>query len=382
MTGGAGLETTVIVPTFDRAELLRDSLGSVLSQSRPPAEVIVIDDGSSDGTPDVARSFGRDVRYIRQENAGKAAALNRAMGAARNPLIWIVDDDDIACPGALETLTELLRRAPHAGFSYGRHTRFRDAPDGTRHILGTGYWRDCDPSEFLVATLQDFFVHQPAMLVRRSLYEAAGPFDVTLPRSQDYRMLIELARRGACVSTSDVVFLQRQHGGDRGVAGKRFRAGDADAKWIEMDRRIFEDLDKDLALAEYLPGRPETLSPSATRRALLTRGAIMARKKLWPRALRDFRAAAALGLGPLDPAEAGIVRHAFAAKFGSREVLTDPDLRAFVEAPPRGPTDMGSIRTALATGLRWRIREALGQGRLGEAAGYLSAMRRLRRSAG
>jgi hypothetical protein len=375
------LTTTVVIPTYNRAHYLRDCLRSILAQSRPPDEILVVDDGSTDETEATVRSHAPAARYLRQENAGKSAALNRALEHVSGSHVWIMDDDDIACADALETLAGLLERDRDADFAYGRHVRFTDDPNsGERTFLGTGYWRDCDPSDLLVATLEDFFAHQPGMLVSRDLYRRAGPFDTELKRSQDYKMMIALARHGRGVSTPRTIFLQRQHRGARGPAGATFAASEADARWVEADRRIFSEVHREFGLAEYLPERPTPLSPRDMRHALLTRASIMARKRLWSEAIDDFRSAAALGLGPLDRGETDVLRRAFGSKFGAGDLQNDAEFRSLLAEPTAPKPDMRRIKATLAMGLRWRVREALSRGRLREALGYASVMTRLRLS--
>ena len=114
-----GVSVSVVVPTYNRAALLGECLDSLLNQDRRPEEILVVDDGSSDGTPDVVRSKDGPVRYLRQENAGKAAALNRALAAVSGEAVWIVDDDDLAPPDALVRLTAAIETGPGTDLVYG-----------------------------------------------------------------------------------------------------------------------------------------------------------------------------------------------------------------------------------------------------------------------
>lgn len=356
---------SVIVPTFNRAGFLRETLSSILSQSVAAEEVIVIDDASTDETGAVAESFGSRIRYIRKtENRGKADSLNQALALVSRPLVWIVDDDDLVVPEALARLTALIEANPEAGFVYGRHIRFEDHPTRGRTLLDTGYWTECSPEDFLIATLEDFFVHQPGMLVRRSLYERAGPFDTSLIRSQDYEHLIRLARLATCASTQDVVFLQRQHPGPRGLARNQISASERDSSWMAFDQKIFTALHADMALGEYLPKDQAIKSDEDERQALIQRGVIFGRKKLWTLAIADFRAASHLGSAPVGQREIAILRRAFSSKYGCEELFHDPEilktLRGIRQTGPHGR----EICRHLGRGLRWRVREALGRGRL------------------
>ncbi len=357
--------TSAIIPTYNRAVLLKEAIESVLAQSLAPTEILVVDDGSDDNTADIVASFGEQVTFIQKpENKGKADSLNKAIEQATGDYVWIVDDDDLVDPEALATLTSLLEQFPEAGFSYGRHDRFSIAADGTRLHSDTGYWRNCTPEEFLTATLEDFFVHQPGMLVRRSLYDEVGPFDTQLVRSQDYDMLIRLARAAPCVSTEKVVFHQRQHEGDRGQGSARFSAAERDEKWIAYDQKIFSRQQESLTLSEYLPRGIEVADDATRRLALIQRGTIFGRKKLWAQAISDFTAAARIGGRNLDTSETGCLRRAFGSKYGCPELIRDrslaQSLREIRQCRPAGKP----ILKALGRGLFWQIRRAIESGDL------------------
>ena len=100
---------SVIIPTYNRADYLREALASVLDQSLQPWEIIVVDDGSTDDTPELARSFPPNVVYIRQpQNMGVSAARNAGLSAARGEVIAWLDSDDLWEPGFLATVIPLL----------------------------------------------------------------------------------------------------------------------------------------------------------------------------------------------------------------------------------------------------------------------------------
>jgi glycosyltransferase involved in cell wall biosynthesis len=244
--------TTVLVPTFNRSALLLETLDSLFAQTLAPGEIIVVDDGSTDDTPQRVAALGDRVRYVRKANSGKADTLNQAMGLAKYPLIWIVDDDDLVLPNGLQELTDLIDWRPGIGFVYGRHHRFRiDEETGARTTLDSGYWRPVDGDGFLLATLEDFFVHQGSTLVRRSAYEAVGPFSSLYRRSEDYEMLVRLARKFDCIATDEVIFLQRQH---QGVRADSLPAAQMMSRWVVEQKQMFAGFYETLALGEYLPG--------------------------------------------------------------------------------------------------------------------------------
>jgi hypothetical protein len=364
--------TTVILPTFNRSALLVETLESLFAQTLPPAEIIVLDDGSTDDTPQRMEAYADRVRYIRKANSGKADSLNNHLKLARHPLIWIMDDDDLALPNALEDMTAVISGRPQIGFAYGRYKRFSIDEAGRRHVWDCGYWRDVADETFPQAILEDFFVHHPGLLVRKSAYEAAGPFQPQYTRSEDYAMLMRLARLFPCAKTDALVFLQRQHDGERfgGLAADK-----RNERWIEEGREMFKEVRENLTLPEYLPRsrRPEgPLSPAQQREALIVRGAVMARHKLWDEGFDDLAAACAVAgaQGELNAEEIGAIRRSLFSKFGAPEVLDDPMIgRRLAALASQGPVGRSMART-FARALIFFIRTRLQAGAIGEAARY------------
>lgn len=106
---------SVIVPAYNRAHLIGQTIESALAQTHTRIEVIVVDDGSSDGTHEVVERFGDPVRCVRQPNAGVAAARNRGFTEARGEFIALLDSDDIWLPWKLEAQVAILRTRPDVG---------------------------------------------------------------------------------------------------------------------------------------------------------------------------------------------------------------------------------------------------------------------------
>ncbi len=104
---GSG-QVSVLITVFNNADLIGEAIESVVGQSMPPGEVLVVDDGSTDGSAGVARSFGDRVRVVRQENLGVSRARNRAVAESRLPLIASVDADDRWAANKLELQLPLL----------------------------------------------------------------------------------------------------------------------------------------------------------------------------------------------------------------------------------------------------------------------------------
>jgi len=274
----------------------------------------------------------------------------------------------------------LIEANPHADIAYGRHERFSIGRSGEFYNFGTGYWRSCDPDEFLIVTLDDMFAHQQGMIVRRSLYQRVGPFNERLVRSQDYEMLIRLARVGTPVSTEDTVFFQRIHNGVRGNEVEQIAATKQEAAWSQFDREIFQRIYSELTLDEYL-GKGQTISmPADKRRALIRRASIMSRKKLWKLAVQDLWEAEATSRDPLSKPEIASLRSAFASKYGCVEILDNAKLiDKLCELAQLSPIGSEMV-AALARGLRWKVRTAFFNSRPHRSVDYLRARNRLRKA--
>ncbi|MFC7289999.1 glycosyltransferase family 2 protein [Hirschia litorea] len=360
-------KTSVILPTFNREDFLVEALESLLGQTLPPAEILVMDDGSTDNTYQRMQAYSDKIRYIKKSNTGKADTLNQALKLVQNPLVWIMDDDDIALPNALLDMTKLLDGKLDTGIAYGRYNRFHlDAKTGERIIQDGGYWAECDGETFFQTTLQDFFVHHPGMLVRKSAYEAAGNFSLEYPRLEDYEMLVRLAQVTKSERTESTIFLQRQHDGDRvdGLAAdKRFD------RWISEEKQFFTKLYSSLPLSAYSTSNSsqKVTPPSLEREALIQRGVVMARKKLWNLALQDLERASYIHDSPndnLSDLETNALRQILFSKYGSEEFLSDqtilPHLKKIRKIGPIGR----AITNTIGRGQLWFIRSSLQSGKL------------------
>ncbi|MEO1681222.1 MAG: glycosyltransferase family 2 protein [Pseudomonadota bacterium] len=363
---------TAIVPTYNRAGFLAEALAALASQTRPVTEILVWDDGSTDGTETVARTGPGPVRYFRSENGGKSRALNAALREARGDYIWICDDDDLALPDAAERLAGPLDADSTTGVSGASYRRFRtDSVTGGRIESGPGYWPDLGAGSILRHLLEDIFLFQNATLVRRSCYAAVGPFREDLARSIDYDMVVRLAARFPIAMREDVVFLQRKHDGVRGPAVARHAADLSDAVWKDADREIFAAFRAALPLALYEAMYDGPDLQAVRRAALLQRACIYARRTDWGAALEDFSAAAKICPETrLSRTEQAICRRAMAGKHGCDEALL-PAVREDLRTLGNGSAAGAGVVRALLRGLVWRARAAIRGGevvRIGQLA--------------
>jgi glycosyltransferase involved in cell wall biosynthesis len=155
--------------------------------------VIVVDDGSTDNTPDVVHRFGSTVRYERQENRGPAAARNRGIAEARGEYVAFLDADDHWLAGKLAWQLRELRMH---GDAAGCHGAFIvQSPSGGTGRLGR-YWRQSGRHPTLRELLRGNSINMSTMLIRRDALAEAGPFDESLRAAEDWDLWLRVLLGG------------------------------------------------------------------------------------------------------------------------------------------------------------------------------------------
>lgn len=202
---------SVIIPTHNRKEYLQECIGSVLAQTYTDYEVIVVDDGSTDGTrAAVAQYEDPRLRYVYQENAGGSAARNRGLLESTAPYVLFLDSDDLLLPTALESLLHEAERYPAAGVIGG----------GYQHIDERGVvfaevqpWI-LDECLDLKSSLLSCPLRIGATLVQREWLERVGGFDTGQEAGQDWDLWVRLALMGCpMIWLKRTVLQYRQHSG-------------------------------------------------------------------------------------------------------------------------------------------------------------------------
>ena len=188
---------TTIIPTYNRAELLPRALRSVVGQSRPPDEVIVVDDGSTDGTRRLVEEEFPDVAYVYQENRGVSAARNRGIAGARGEWIALLDSDDEWLPRKLEKQLQALARSSHQPPA-AEEPRYRICHTDEIWIRRG---RRVNPREKHAKAGGDVFerclplcaISPSSVLIHRDLFAELGAFDESLPVCEDYDLWLRLS---------------------------------------------------------------------------------------------------------------------------------------------------------------------------------------------
>jgi glycosyltransferase involved in cell wall biosynthesis/SAM-dependent methyltransferase len=198
---------SVVITTYNHAAFLDDAIRSVLRQSAPADEIIVVDDGSTDH-PDAVVSGYLGVRLIRQKNQGLAAARNTGLGSAVGDKIIFLDADDRLCQGAIEAGLDCFVRHSEAGFVYGGF-QYVDAGGG---VISKQICADIGPNPHLTFLRGNAVGMTGTVLYdRRRLLEAGG-FDVTLRRCEDYDIFLRMSRNHPVANHRQTVAEYRWHG--------------------------------------------------------------------------------------------------------------------------------------------------------------------------
>jgi glycosyltransferase involved in cell wall biosynthesis len=177
----------VVVPTFNRAEQVGQAIDSILAQTYPHRELIVVDDGSQDDTPRLLAAYGERIRAFRQENRGVSAARNLGLRAARGALIALLDSDDYWLPGKLAAQVEYLQRHPELMLCQTEEIWIRNGRrvnPKNRHRKYAGM--------IFEKTLPLCLISPSAVLLRRSLLDEVGLFDEGLPACEDYDLWLRI----------------------------------------------------------------------------------------------------------------------------------------------------------------------------------------------
>lgn len=191
---------SIIVPAYNARPFLADALECIPQQGYKPVEVIVVDDGSTDGTGDVATTFGGEVTCVRQDNQGAAAARNHGLRLARGEMIAFIDADDLWPQGTLKELATYLRNHPKTELVVGRVQYMRSAARVNGKHQFEPYADPC------------LALNLGAALFRREVFDRVGQFNEGLRSSEDIDWFMRAREHGTTMFFLDrVTLFYRRH---------------------------------------------------------------------------------------------------------------------------------------------------------------------------
>lgn len=199
---------SVVIPAFDAERFLGESIESVLAQTYAPLETIVVDDGSSDETAAVARSY-EGVTVVAQDNAGPSAARNRGFAASRGALIAFHDSDDLMTPDKLEVQAGVLIDEPEVGCVLAEQELLVEPG------AELPFWVEGSKVQTIMPPrppeLEDEpLVHPMTMVVRREVFERIGGFDESMRAAEDFDWMLRASEEGIEIARLSAVLLRRR----------------------------------------------------------------------------------------------------------------------------------------------------------------------------
>ena len=186
---------TVVIPAYNAAAYIREAVDSALAQTYKNIEVIVVNDGSTDGTARIMEPYAREKKivYIEQPNKGLSGARNTGIRSAKGEFIALLDSDDIFLPTKIERQIGYLLNHPQCGVCYCDLLHFYEEEPGKLLKLDYRYYSG---DEVFSHLLHANFINPLSVVLRKSEIDRVGVFDESYRRSEDWEYWMRLVRHG------------------------------------------------------------------------------------------------------------------------------------------------------------------------------------------
>ena len=209
---------SVVIPAFNSGRFIIDTLKSVFEQTYNPLEVIVVDDGSDDGTSEIiSKVFGDKVKVIKQKNSGPSIARNRGIVNSNGKYIALLDADDLWLPEKIASQVEIMEKHPDVGLLCGNMANFDEkGREAVTHFERRRKDKDYFGDRLFVKDafrkLYDGnFVSTPTVMIRRELLGKTGLFNPGFRFSEDYLLWLRFARVSQVAYQKEAYTLRRKH---------------------------------------------------------------------------------------------------------------------------------------------------------------------------
>lgn len=202
---------SVIIPCYNREQFVVDTIKSVLAQSWPDIELIVVDDGCTDGSRALLESFGTSLTILEHPgrvNRGQSAAINLGLQNCHGEYVAILDSDDLFAPDKIQKQVTFLIENPEIGLVYSNGYIIDENSNIIHGIYYKNHKEYSNPNNVL---LDCYFLLPNNSLVRKKVFEKAGGFDETLRAAQDHDMAIRVAEITKLAYLDDSLFYYRRH---------------------------------------------------------------------------------------------------------------------------------------------------------------------------
>jgi len=203
---------SVCIPTYNRKNYLKETLQSVFAQTYKDYEVVIVDDGSTDGTEEMIRGIGYPVKYYWVNHIGQYAARNKLIELAQGEYITFVDSDDLLFPDTIERLIKAVEAHGPNVIAYGAHV---GVDEKGRYVKRK---QRLLPSGNITAELFEFiYVHSCGMMCPKKLFEEVGGFDTSLRCCAFYKLLLKISVKYKFIPVKGPTFKRRRHRGNVSV---------------------------------------------------------------------------------------------------------------------------------------------------------------------
>lgn len=211
-------EVSVIIPSYNSEKFVSTTLNSVLNQTFRDIEVIVVDDGSTDRSPEIVRSYGSPVQLISQRNSGVSTARNLGIARSSGEFVCFVDSDDFWFKDKIATQVQMFKTHPNVGAVYSNFIKWQsDENDSfptpeSFSLEGALDEIDQEYSGWIYHLfLLDCWMLTSTSMFRKKVFEKCGDFDSTLPCGEDWDLWIRIAREYPMIKLQRPTTLYRQH---------------------------------------------------------------------------------------------------------------------------------------------------------------------------
>jgi glycosyltransferase involved in cell wall biosynthesis len=198
---------SVIIPCYNQSHFVGEAIESILNQTYPHHEIIVIDDGSKDNSSLVASKYSQ-VRCIKQKNQGRCAARNRGVKESKGRFLVFLDADDRLLPNALEAGIRCFKDKPECGLVYGSYYHMTE--DG--NPIPTEYPTHVERDHYRELLRTNYIGMHAAVMYRRDVFESIGGFNNSLVGAEDYDLYFRIAKEFPIYGHKEVIAEYRRHG--------------------------------------------------------------------------------------------------------------------------------------------------------------------------
>ena len=200
------IKVSICIPTYNRRDYLAETLKSISSQTYKDYEIVIVDDGSTDGTKQMVRELDFPVRYYWQENAGDAAARNKLIELADSKYITFIDSDDLLFHDSIERMVKAIPEGADDVIVYGPYVAIDQHGNICRRRRKRLY-----SGNITCRLFNDILVHSCGSMFPIKVLKEFEGFDVTLPVCSDYYLWLRLSLKSRFVAISKPMFKRRRH---------------------------------------------------------------------------------------------------------------------------------------------------------------------------